>query len=120
WCVKSVKNGGLAEAVEGGGRSRRRELKKKWEEVGLVRRQAHEQVTTFTGSDIHIQGQEISETKDDSGGIEKKDTTSPSSDPIIPGDSTPPKNVTIQTEKRQEISETKDGSSFSDIEKKKT
>ncbi|XP_028766983.1 membrane protein of ER body-like protein [Neltuma alba] len=88
------------------------------EEVGLVRRQAHEQVTTFTGSDIHIQGQEISETKDDSGGIEKKDTTSPSSDPIIPGDSTPPKNVTIQTEKRQEISETKDGSSFSDIEKK--
>ncbi|XP_054780802.1 uncharacterized protein LOC129288310 [Prosopis cineraria] len=86
------------------------------EEEGLVRRQVHTQVTTIvTTSSIDVQGQEISETYDVSSDIEKS-ITSLSSDPIIAGDSTSPQIFTIQSEKRQEIFETKDY--FSDIEKK--
>ncbi|XP_054782466.1 membrane protein of ER body 2-like isoform X2 [Prosopis cineraria] len=86
------------------------------QEEGLVRRQVHTQVTTIvTTSSIDIQGQVTSETYDVSSDIEKS-ITSLSSDPIIPGDSTSPQIFTIESEKRQEIFETKDY--FSDIKKK--
>ncbi|KAI9085266.1 hypothetical protein K1719_032789 [Acacia pycnantha] len=82
------------------------------EEVSLLRRQTHEQVvtstattiTSITTSCIDIQGQEISETKYDFNGIEKKNIT-------------PLENVTGESEKGQEISETRDNFSFSEVEK---